>query len=124
MLGKTIEQMSDAMREWIISYGWPGNVRELYNVIEYAVNVEDSNLLTIDSLPPHLTGSLPSQTKPNSTTFQLSNKEKQRVEKLRNILQENGWGKSGKQCAAEFFGVSLATIYRWAKAYSLQRPKK
>ncbi|HNY11643.1 MAG TPA: sigma-54 dependent transcriptional regulator [Candidatus Wallbacteria bacterium] len=37
--------------EAITEYSWPGNVRELQNVIESAVAVEESDVITIASLP-------------------------------------------------------------------------
>jgi transcriptional regulator with PAS, ATPase and Fis domain len=52
ILGKNISKIADDLLEWMTSYAWPGNIRELSNIIEYAVNVEDSELLTISSLPP------------------------------------------------------------------------
>ena len=37
-------------------YGWPGNVRELRNVIERALILEDSNVITIEYLPSGVVG--------------------------------------------------------------------
>ncbi len=36
-------------------YRWPGNIRELRNVIEHAFIVESSDLISINSLPEHVT---------------------------------------------------------------------
>lgn len=36
------------------AYAWPGNVRELENVIERAVVLADSNLVTLQELPPEV----------------------------------------------------------------------
>jgi transcriptional regulator of acetoin/glycerol metabolism len=116
MLGKTIHSLSDDLREWMTHYSWPGNIRELSNVIEYAVNIEDGATLSVDSLPPRFESP--------AETFQMCNKDKQRMESLRGILQDQGWGKSGKIAAAKAFGVSLATIYRWVEAFDLKRPRR
>jgi DNA-binding NtrC family response regulator len=35
-------------------YEWPGNIRELENVIEHAFILEESNFLTVTSLPEHI----------------------------------------------------------------------
>ena len=40
------------------SYSWPGNVRELENVIEQAVAMEPSRLITVSSLPATVLGGL------------------------------------------------------------------
>ena len=39
------------------SYDWPGNVRELENVIERTVALTDGPQITIQDLPPHISGS-------------------------------------------------------------------
>lgn len=41
------------------SYQWPGNVRELQNYIERAIVLADSDVLTLDLLPPHVRGEVP-----------------------------------------------------------------
>ena len=35
----------------LVGYDWPGNVRELENVIERAVILEDSEVITVEALP-------------------------------------------------------------------------
>lgn len=45
-LGKRISGMSDDLRRFLHSYHWPGNVRELENLIERAVILADSELLS------------------------------------------------------------------------------
>jgi two-component system, NtrC family, response regulator HydG len=39
-------------------YDWPGNIRELENIIEHAFILEESNILTMNSLPESLLGAL------------------------------------------------------------------
>lgn len=36
------------------AYRWPGNVRELFHVLDYAQNVADSNVMTVEHLPAYL----------------------------------------------------------------------
>jgi len=38
----------------LYGYNWPGNVRELRNVLDYGVNMTDSELITLKDLPPYL----------------------------------------------------------------------
>ncbi len=40
--------------ETLMFYDWPGNIRELENVIEHAFILENSEVLTVASLPRHL----------------------------------------------------------------------
>lgn len=44
--------------EALCSYTWPGNIRELENVIEHAFILENSNIITLASLPTTITKSL------------------------------------------------------------------
>ena len=45
-LGKRITGLSDELRQFLRGYRWPGNVRELENLIERAVILADSDVLT------------------------------------------------------------------------------
>ena len=51
---KTIDGVSEDVMEIIEDYDWPGNVRELENLIERAVVLTKTKLITRSSLPPHL----------------------------------------------------------------------
>jgi two-component system response regulator AtoC len=44
----------DAMQH-LLAYAWPGNVRELENTIERALVLCETNRITPDDLPPHIT---------------------------------------------------------------------
>ncbi len=52
--GKNITGVSEEVLEILEGYDWPGNVRELENLIERAVVLCQSDLITRDSLPPRL----------------------------------------------------------------------
>ncbi len=49
-LGKKVKMSPEVMHA-LVNYPWPGNVRELENVIERAVVFEESDTLTLNSLP-------------------------------------------------------------------------
>lgn len=51
---RTIGGMTQEASEAFCRYSWPGNVRELRNVIERAVLLEDSDLITTDYLPSNI----------------------------------------------------------------------
>jgi two-component system response regulator AtoC len=48
-----IDVKPDAM-QLLVQYSWPGNVRELENIMERAVVLSDSNIITAHVLPPEL----------------------------------------------------------------------
>jgi two-component system, NtrC family, response regulator HydG len=52
--GKRIIGMSPEALTTMKKYSWPGNIRELENVIEHAFILENSNVLTLSSLPENL----------------------------------------------------------------------
>jgi DNA-binding NtrC family response regulator len=56
-LKRKIRSLAPDVREIFLAYAWPGNVRELRNVIERALILEDSDLVTTEYLPRDLTGS-------------------------------------------------------------------
>lgn len=51
--GRTLGLTPEAL-QLLRSYRWPGNIRELENVVERAYIVENSNLLTANSLPENI----------------------------------------------------------------------
>ncbi len=54
--GKNITGITPEAISLLENYSWPGNIRELRNVIERAVNLSSSQVLTIDDLPKSITG--------------------------------------------------------------------
>jgi transcriptional regulator with PAS, ATPase and Fis domain len=52
--GKSVEGIHEKARSRLYSYEWPGNIRELRNCIESAVVMCQSNVITVDDLPPAL----------------------------------------------------------------------
>lgn len=49
-MGKQIQGLSLMAKDLFVQWSWPGNIRELKNVIEGAFNVEESPLITLDSV--------------------------------------------------------------------------
>jgi DNA-binding NtrC family response regulator len=52
----SVEGLGVLAQEMVACYSWPGNVRELRNVIERAVILAKSGLITPSHLPPYLKG--------------------------------------------------------------------
>lgn len=53
---KNIAQISPQAMEILLAHSWPGNIRELENVIEHAFVIENSDEITVSSLPESLIG--------------------------------------------------------------------
>jgi two-component system response regulator AtoC len=75
------------------AYQWPGNIRELENVIEHAFVVENSNRISIESLPEAVRSSVRSAQERDSTTALNFEVFKEQVEKdfiLKALRANNG----------------------------------
>lgn len=146
-LKKHYKDFTPETLEFMVRHDWPGNVRQLENAIEYACNMEISDMITVDSLPPEIRKGMCSNncaapiTKENCDRLELKNSaeplifenlpgvnlRKQwedgiaRLEKA--VLQEGllRYGKStqGKKQLAAELKISTATLYRKLKQYQL-----
>jgi len=108
-LNKKISSLSDEALETLKSYSWPGNIRELENCIEYALNMEETKIIQVSSLPTRITHYVNSNSnikdRVSETEYQL----------IINALDKNGWDVKGKEKAAKELGLSLRTLYRKLK---------
>lgn len=50
-LGTRVTEVRPEVMRVLMDYSWPGNVRELENIVERAIVLSDSNVLTLRSLP-------------------------------------------------------------------------
>jgi sigma-54 dependent transcriptional regulator, acetoin dehydrogenase operon transcriptional activator AcoR len=121
--GKEPKRFSSQALKKIFDYHWPGNVRELENMVEYIVNLEIGDLVTVSSLPASI------REESEDKNMDIA-KEKQELQKLNDFspsvysvneieeqliikaLQRFGASTEGKRKAAEALGISLATLYR------------
>ncbi len=119
LLGKNTKGFTDEALNTCLKYYWPGNVRELVYAVEYAINLEESQLITLESLPPRL---LEGTRKSKSSLLaggrlpKLAQLEK---EAITAALEQYGWSDEGKSRAARALGISRATIYRKILRYKL-----
>ncbi|WP_257347137.1 sigma-54 interaction domain-containing protein [Pseudalkalibacillus decolorationis] len=117
--GKKINSFSNEVMEILTDYDWPGNIRELENVVEYALNLETSNQITLESLPDRLL-------KPSEEGIQNSQLNLEELEKdmIKNTLDKYGYNYKGKALSAQELGIGIRTLYRRIKKYSILESKK
>jgi len=117
---KDILNVSDEVMDILEEYSWPGNVRELENLIERAVVLAKSRVITRESLPAFLT---PSQ-KNGSPLFTADNEDLN----LKNQIQEyqkkailNALRKSRgvQKKAADLLGVKPTTLNEMIKRLNI-----
>ncbi len=115
------------------SYGWPGNIRQLENVVERAVLLSRGPLLTIEDLPPELTGQQNSfadasshrsaeaigmhDVQGKSLREALEGPERQIILQ---VLRANNWNRAA---TAETLDINRTTLYKKMKRLGLDDPR-
>lgn len=124
-MGKAVTGIEADAMDVLLSYSWPGNIREVENVIEYAINMEQSDTITVDSLPEKLVRKNKHVNSGSGTGMMHINLKTQldSAERLiiRNCLNSTGWSLEGKRLAAEQLGISESTLYRRLKQLGLSK---
>jgi len=116
-LNKDIYGFDPKVIEMFQTYRWPGNVRELENVVEYAVNMEPTNRITVHSLPLRMLRKNDLSSGYSSLKKMISLHEK---EILQNMLSKYGYSVKAKKQIAGQLEVSIATLYRKLEEHELQ----
>jgi len=107
-VGRNIKGLSGEAMDALRSYRWPGNIRELENVMERAVILCESDVLTEKDL------AIPEK-KETKKAGQLNDVERQTII---NALEETG-GNQTK--ASRLLGIDRKTLYLKLKKYGLER---
>ncbi len=55
---KRITDISKEAMDFLLKYNYPGNIRELENIVQRAVVISRTNLITIESLPDYITSKI------------------------------------------------------------------
>lgn len=100
------------------NYDWPGNIRELENVIEYALNMENTEFIQPDSLPFDVINNNKSYNKIEINNIggnlQSAIDEVEKM-KLKEFLSIYGNTTESKKIIAKKLNLSLSTLYRKLK---------
>lgn len=110
--GKKIRGFTDGAEQLLLLYRWPGNVRELENAIEYAVHVEQSDVIGVASLPAKIRYAS-TEGQESAGDSNLKQIEKATIQRL---LSQYGDHLEGKRKVASQLGISLSTLYRRLRA--------
>ena len=115
------------------SYSWPGNIRQLENIVERAVLLSRGSELTIEDLPPELTGKSErrfesGRTSPE-TTIRLCDTSGQTLREalegperqiILQSLRSNGWNRA---LTADALDINRTTLYKKMKRLGLDDPR-
>jgi len=110
-LNKKIQIITKDFLDHLQNHDWKGNIRELKNAIERACILENSDQLTVSSLPLELqTLNLKPQT---LSAFDLASVEKLHIQRVLNHTKGN------KTEAAKLLNSGLTTLYRKIEEYKI-----
>jgi DNA-binding NtrC family response regulator len=105
--GKKITGMAEGFTKALLNHQWKGNIRELKNVLERALILEDSEMLTLESLPFEMQNQSLALTQGNAlSAFSLASVEKLHIQRVLNHTKGN------KTEAARLLDIGLTTLYR------------
>lgn len=107
LLHKNIPVFTTDVMNSLKAYNWPGNVRELENIIEHAVNMETTSVITLNSLPVYFLA------QQKLTVQQMKEKiANVEINAIKAALDKHGWDLKGKSQAAKELGIGVRTLYR------------
>lgn len=118
---KPVKGIEEQALNCLKAYHWPGNIRELENVIERAVALAETSMITIRDLPEEITGrTLPASPILNGLSLKVA-KEAFEKQYLENLLQNENWNINR---ASQIAGLPRQNLYRKIHKYGLQRPSQ
>ena len=114
-LEKEILGIDENAKQLLINYSWPGNIREVQNVIEYSINMSQSKVLTLDSMPKSIMNI--DYDKKEEGTEEIRTLEELEIREIKKALIKYKDYKKDKELAAKSLGISRATLYRKLEKY-------
>ena len=101
--GEKERAVSEEALDMLATYHWPGNIRELKSVITKVLIFAESNVISADDLPRHLSADRKAPVRRPKT---LEEMEKDHIVA---VLAETGGNQSR---AAEILGINRKTLYK------------
>ena len=108
-LEKEILGIDENAKQLLINYSWPGNIRE------YSINMSQSKVLTLDSMPKSIMNI--DYDKKEEGTEEIRTLEELEIREIKKALIKYKDYKKDKELAAKSLGISRATLYRKLEKY-------
>ncbi len=109
-MSKNIASASEDVYRIMMAYHWPGNIRELKNIIENAMVICKTSVITAENLPDDFVLS----DRNESGAASIKDNERERI---LNALQNTQWNKTQ---AAGLLNMGRRTLYRKLKEHSIR----
>jgi two-component system response regulator PilR (NtrC family) len=116
---KEIMGMSEDVMEILENYDWPGNIRELENLIERAVVLTKSKIITRNNLPPFLLETEREEALVPSLSNDLNLKEQIQSFQKKTIIEALRRSKGIQKKAAGLLGVKPTTLNEMIKRLNI-----
>ncbi len=117
--GRQIKGFSDDAMAALERYSWPGNVRELQNVLERAVLLGKSDVITSADLTSEVRGAIHPAVPPAAAAGRTLKDALEGPERqiILEVLQSNGWNRNA---TASQLGINRTTLYKKMKRLGLE----
>lgn len=112
---KEIEGVSEDVLEILVNYDWPGNIRELENLIERAVVLTKTNLITRENLPPFFVSPQREKSVITSASQGLNLKKDLQTFQKEAIITALKKSKGVQKNAASLLGIKPTTLNEMIK---------
>jgi len=112
-IGKQVQGFDDDVKKVLLSYRWPGNVRELQNIIERAVLLADTPLVTIGHLPEGIRAVSSFRVKQLVKMLSIEDYTKEFILTYQ--------GKYNEQQLADFLGITRKSLWEKRKKWGIPR---
>jgi transcriptional regulator with GAF, ATPase, and Fis domain len=132
-VGRQVSAIEGATIDRLVRYEWPGNIRELENIVERALILSNTPLLSIgEEVLPVSTQSVrrmpqtrvapnPEQV-PHTGAVAVSDLDSVQREHILTTLRQTDWVVEGKRGAAARLGMKPATLRHRMKKLGISRP--
>ena len=115
-LNRNIQGFSLDVEKIMVSHFWKGNVRELQNVIEYAVNMSDGDIIRLKDI---IISPIIQKEHDNTDSAVIETMDELLEKQIIDVLKLYGTSVQGKNLAAKALGISLSTLYRKMKHFKI-----
>jgi DNA-binding NtrC family response regulator len=113
-LGKRVNGIDEEALSHIKKYNWPGNIRELQNVIERAILISESSLISSEHLPEEMVSS-------NNSFHDYALSNKLSIEEYTKEFIQRYQNDFTEQQLADMLGITRKSLWEKRKKWSIPR---